>query len=542
MAYLFKMKHLYILFIFTPIFVCSQPWHHDYAFPAWTYHLPSSIVVDYDKGFILSAVVYNFTPNFEQRNLNYKIDDNGNVIYEFTLGTGPDQNSYFEFPSLSSQGELIMAGGTFQPSVGENPMIVLLDSCRQKVWCTSLLNNITGPDFFIEGFMLADKSIIALSLQNDIDSFKPLFLHKFSSEGQPIWRKEIASMTNHPLIWNPMPSKLLLLSDGGYLVTGECYWPNPNDPYGAKYLRMFMVKADSSGNEEWLYVHGINDYVYSSAHTSVEYNGNIYTDGRLFSSGVGYPTPHFFKTSLNGTHLFDTSIVFPDYNNRRLKNSSILSQNVNGYFFSALKMYPFDEYSNDARPAMAKIDTMGTVQEFFMYDTVPPLKFIGLPFPTKDDKIIVAGGKLTSNPDITDVFASRLTTDTLTLDSIAWTSYSYDSLCPEIESHTISLDNCLIVVSNDDFKPPIKQYSLKMTPAPVPAVNNLQILYENTLLFRNITVRCYNIMGDELTAFNVNSGITESNLNVEEWPQGMYFAVAYSDNVKIGCCKIIVTK
>jgi hypothetical protein len=349
-------------------------------------------------------------------------------------------------------------------------------------------------------------------------------------------------MANHPLIWNPIPSKLLLLSDGGYLVTGECYWPNPGGPIGGGYLRMFIVKADLNGNEEWLYVHGVNDYVYSSAHTSVEYNGNIYTDGRLFSSGVGYPTPYFFKTSLSGTHLFDTSIVFPDYNNRRLKNSSILSQNVNGYFFPALKMYPFDENSNDARPAMAKIDTMGTVHEFFMYDTVPPLKFIGLPFPTKDDKIIVAGAKFTSNPGITDVFASRLTTDTLTLDSIAWTSYSYDSLCPEIESHTVPLDNCLIVVKNNDYQPPVRHFGMKMTPIPTPASNNLKIVYDNTLLYRNITIRCFNSLGYEMTYFEVNSGINESKINIENWPEGLYIAVAYSGNNKIGSCKILVIR
>ncbi|MGE5316942.1 MAG: T9SS type A sorting domain-containing protein, partial [Chloroflexota bacterium] len=235
-------------------------------------------------------------------------------------------------------------------------------------------------------------------------------------------------------------------------------------------------------------------------------------------------------------------IIYPDYNNRRLKNISILSKNVNSYFFPALQMYPFDPFSEDSRPAIAKIDTMGVVHDFFMYDTVPPLYFIGLPYPTRDNKIIVAGAKFTNNPEITDVFGSRLTTETLKLDSINWSTYTYDSLCPEIQSHTIPLDNCLVVVNTSDFQPPVRHFELHMSPIPTPANKGLKIIYDNTLLFRNITIRVFNILGNEVTSFRVNSGINESSINTENWNAGMYVAVAYSGSEKIGHCKIIIKK
>lgn len=534
-------KSIFILALLIPIILNAQPWYKEYLVPGWTYHEASNMIEDYDQGYILSIDVCNTSPSYDQRNLNYKIDENGDLIYEFIIGTGSNQGSYFEFPALTYNGELIMAGASWDQISGEDPMILLLDSCRNKVWCTSLINNLDYPDFFNDAVILPDKSIVALSSQNDVDMTKAVHLHKFSPDGQPVWRKEIASRTQHPQIWNPFVYKLLLLSDGGYLVTGECYWPNPGDPPNGGWIRMFIVKADAEGNEEWFYVHGIDDYVYSFGLTSQEYNGSIFTDGATFDVQTGLYSPHIFKTSSNGNLLFDTEIVV-EFNNRVTRNQCLLSKNVNGYFLTSLNMYPFDVNSYDSRPAIAKIDTLGIVHDFFMFDTVPALKYIGIPVITRDNKIITPGAKATGSSYITDVFASRLTTDTLTLDSIAWTSYSYDSLCPEIESHTVSLDNCLIVVKNNDYQPPVRHFGMKMTPIPTPASNNLKIVYDNTLLYRNITIRCFNSLGYEMTYFEVNSGINESKITIENWPEGLYIAVAYSGNNKIGSCKILVIR
>ncbi len=533
-------KSIFILFLLIPIFLKAQPWYKEFLVPGWTYHEACSMLEDYDKGYILSLAVWNTSP-LNHHNLNYKIDDNGNLIYEIILGAGNTENSLFEFPSLSPQGELVMAGSTLQPSVGENPMIVLLDSCRQKVWCTSLINNLDYPDFFNDAVMLPDKSIVALSSQNDVDMTKAVHLHKFSPDGQPVWRKEIVSRTLHPQIWNPWVYKLLLLSDGGYLVTGECYWPNPGDPPNGGWIRMFIVKADAEGNEVWFYVHGVDDYVYSFGRTSQEYNGAIYTDGATFDVQTGVYYPHIFKISSNGNPLFDTEIAV-EYNNRVTRNKCLISKNYNGYFFTTLNMYPFDLNSYDSSPAMAKIDTMGVVHDFFMFDTVPPRKYIGLPVITRDNKIITPGAKATGSSYITDVFASRFSINPITFDTINWSAFSYDSLCPEIESHTVSLDNCLIVVKNNDYQPPVRHFGMKMTPIPTPASNNLKIVYDNTLLYRNITIRFFNSFGYEMTYFEVNSGINESKINIENWPEGLYIAVAYSGNNKIGSCKILVIR
>ena len=129
----------------------------------------------------------------------------------------------------------------------------------------------------------------------------------------------------------------------------------------------------------------------------------------------------------------------------------------------------------------------------------------------------------------------------LELDSIPWSNLNYDTLCPEpIVSHVIPLDDCLIVVNNEDYKPPVKLMELKITPAPVPANSTLRLMYDNTLRYRNITVKCYNSMGKEITAFKVNSGVNETMLDVANWSPGLYLAVAFSGSQVVGRCKFIV--
>jgi hypothetical protein len=189
---------------------------------------------------------------------------------------------------------------------------------------------------------------------------------------------------------------------------------------------------------------------------------------------------------------------------------------------------------------MIKIDTLGNVLDLFITETQPPLYWAGLPSLTLDGKIIVAGACAGTNPDYDDVYAMRLLPE-LELDSIPWSNLNYDTLCPEpIVSHVISLDDCLIVVSNEDYKPPVKQTELKITPAPVPANSTLRLLYENTLRYRNINVKCYNSIGKEITAFTINSGVNETTLDVVNWSPGLYMVVAFSGSKAVGRCKFIV--
>ena len=531
------MKSLLIFIMLNPFILIGQPWLMFYSFP-YEYHNSDGIITDYDQGYLLNIIVADFYPLYNAHTLLQKINDNGELLYEIQMGNEYTENTRFFSISTDLNRSIILAGANMGTDYNEDPIIVKLDSCREKEWCTRLANNLFEPDFFIDATIIDDGSIVALSIQNDPENMNSFHLHKFNSEGQPVWRKELASPNIHPDIWDPDAYNLLALDDGGFLITGTCYWPNPEGG-SAKYIRMFLVKAGADGTEEWLYVHGVDDYIYSMAVTSVIHNNIIFTGGAWYNPQNTYPTPQLFVNDLGGNHVFDQPVIIPDTNGRRSEGYLLLTNNMNSCFWGSAKMYVPGSYSN-TRPVMIKIDTIGNVLDKFITETQPPQYWAGLPSLTHDGKIIVAGACAGTNPDYDDIYAMRLLPE-LELDSIPWSNLNYDTLCPEpIVSHVISLDDCLIVVNNEDYSPPVKQTELKITPAPVPANATLRLIYDNTLRYRNITVKCYNSIGKEVTSFCVNSGVNETTLDVVNWSPGLYMAVAFSGSQAVGRCKFIV--
>lgn len=512
----------------------AQPWLKYYQ--PWTQNTPGSVKCDYDMGYLLSIVGVNFSP-FNQHQVIQKIDDNGDLNYQLILGNGLIEGCRADLFTLDTLGNQLYAGSVWSQNLYEDPVLLKLDSCKNKVWCTRLNNN-PSTDFFWDDVVTEDGYIVALSIQNDEQNMDAFHIHKFTHDGRQIWRKELASTQQHPGIWDPDPYKLLLLPDGGFIVTGYCYWPNPGDTTGHYYLRSMLVKADSAGNEEWFYVHGINDYIYSSSIVSAYYNGSIYTVGEGYNDNLPYSTPHFFKHDLNGTLLYDTRIYVDDYYNRTAKRPGLISENVDDHFYVRLSMYEHNNSTTNERPAMVKVDTFGVVQEFFMPDPSLSLNASGLPEITHDNKVLAPGVIYATSGN--DTYMMRLLTDPLRFDSIPWSNFTYDSLCEEpIMNHTISLDSCLIVVSNDDFNPPVFRTLLEMLPYPVPAQSELIIRHSNSLQFRNISIKFYNTLGILVETKKVNSGTDSSKIDVSRWPSGMYVAIATSGDKMIGNCKLI---
>ncbi|HLN52857.1 MAG TPA: hypothetical protein VK212_04060, partial [Lentimicrobium sp.] len=263
------MRKSFIILMFISLQSNAQPWLKYYQ--PWTQNSPGSVNCDYDNGYLLSIIAVNYSP-FNQHQIIQKIDDNGNLNYHLVLGEGLGEGSRFDLFNLNSNKEIILPGAIWDQGLTSDPVLLKLDSCKNKLWCTRLNNN-PSTDFMWDAVETSEDYIIAVSIQNDEQNMDAFHIHKFTPDGRQIWRKELASVQQHPDIWSPEPVKLLLMPDGGFLVTGYTWWPNPGDTTGYYYIRSMLVKADSAGNEEWLYVHGIDDYFYSSSSVSVYYDG-----------------------------------------------------------------------------------------------------------------------------------------------------------------------------------------------------------------------------------------------------------------------------
>ncbi|HLN52856.1 MAG TPA: hypothetical protein VK212_04055, partial [Lentimicrobium sp.] len=492
------MRKSFIILMFISLQSFAQPWLKYYQ--PWTQNTPGSVKCDYDNGYLFSIVGVNYSP-FNQHQIIQKIDDNGDLKYHFILGNGLNEGCRTDLFTLDTLANQFYAGSIWSQSLYEDPILLKLDSCKNKVWCTRLNNN-PSTDFFWDVVVTQEGNIIALSIQNDEQNMDAFHIHKFTPDGRQIWRKELASVQQHPGIWDPDPVKLLLMPDGGVLVTGICYWPNPGDSTGWYYIRSMLVKADSAGNEEWFYAHGIDDYVYSLSLVSSYYNGSIYTDGAGYPENLSYSTPHFFKHDMNGNLLYDTRIFIPDSYDRTAKGNSLMSCQLNNHFYAGVVMFE-NNSTSDERPALVEVDTFGVVQDFFMPDLSLSLNGSGLPEITNDSKVLVPGVIYATSGN--DTYMMRLLIDSLRFDSIPWSNFNYDSLCEEpIINHTISLDSCLIVVSNDDYKPPVRSTSLELIPYPVPVENQLVIKHSNSLQFRDITLMFYNTLGNLIETLKVN--------------------------------------
>ncbi|MFA6951026.1 MAG: hypothetical protein WCQ70_10095, partial [Lentimicrobiaceae bacterium] len=65
-------------------------------------------------------------------------------------------------------------------------------------------------------------------------------------------------------------------------------------------------------------------------------------------------------------------------------------------------------------------------------------------------------------------------------------------------------------------------------------------MLKNTEHHRNIRVVCYDIFDREMGSVPVNAGTDEAEMNVSSWASGMYVAVVYAGNKRVGSARFIV--
>lgn len=533
------MKKIFLILIcLFSINLYSQPWIHDYG-TNWLYRSSAYLINDYDKGYLLTANVANTINN--QHCILYKIDDNGIIQYEKLIGADYFEQGRFDIPCPTDDGGLALVGGTWDGALNVNPSILRLDDCKNKIWCTTLNNNPIEQDFFWDAVETTDKSIIAVSIQNDPDFINyPLHLHKFSPSGDQVWKKRILSKDQHPFIDSPDPWDLDLLYDGSMILSGLCYWPDPGSTQ-ITYIRMFVAKFDSEGNEIWLYVHGINEFQYSLGGLSVVDGENIYIDGAYFPN-YGIMLPNLFKVKMDGSLLGSYPLNIPPVNDRYSEGAFLISEIHDGnHFLGSTIMYP--QQQDFGYSAFIKIDTSGNLLDFFMPNDTLNLRIPGIPVITKSNNLIVNSSNTGESISHYGAFALRLLTDSLRFDTIPYSNFEYDSLCNQsILTSTITLDSCRILVNNENYIAPLANTKLIITPSPIPANEKLMIKFQNTLQFNDIKIIIYNSSGQQFLENTINRGIDELKLDILDWPAGIYLIVAYSNSIKIGNCKFVIVK
>ena len=81
--------------------------------------------------------------------------------------------------------------------------------------------------------------------------------------------------------------------------------------------------------------------------------------------------------------------------------------------------------------------------------------------------------------------------------------------------------------------------TLIATPNPV-YNESVTFSLSSAIQFDNLELKCFDIYGTEVSSKKINKSRTESNIDVSNWPAGIYLAVVYTGDIVSGQCKFII--
>lgn len=494
------------------------------------------IMETYDKGYIICGGYNDFA-------WLIKTDINGNILWEKILEC--DGINYLNAIHQTMDGGILVCGAKKYSSSNTMPYLVKLNACGEKLWCKSFYTPEELP--WAQDIKETNNGDIIM-LVNQYGNFpeETMHLFKLNAEGDVLWKKPYCSGYVHTEAAIPKGRSLNITSQNDYLINGYVYWEDPWNPGGPKGLRPLFAIVDSIGNEKWVLPFGLNDTLIGQANNAIEISGDLLI-------GVGRYAD--IETGIDRKGL----VMMFDINGNALDYNIIDFNQINedfdvGLFWDILPIdsvyilasyFGNQQWSNTAPPGEIIFDTADffTSSTFLNYN-----HYVGNREPY--NVRLTNASKLLSNsvfdqPSNWDIALSKLNLD-MEYDTAYPGNYTYDSLCTtpgQPQSGFIYLDDCEII-TGIDIPSPEEYYAhmqtIHLTVYPNPSSDRVNFAMENTEHHQNITLKCYNILGNQIFETPVTTGQKETVTLVSNWPQGMYVAVVYRDGLPVGQCKFVV--
>jgi len=489
------------------------------------------VIETYDKGYIVLGGYNN------EWSWIIKTDINGNVLWDKVIDCD-GKNKFFEIDQTDDGGFIIAGRASLFENITD-PVVVKINACGEKEWCKVFRT----PDHldFAYGIIAQDYgSSVVLTLYNSYIPGENIHLHKLDTEGNILWKKEYAKVEDYPDIHSPTAYELIKTNDNGFMLTGFCYWPDPNNP-NLLGLRPLYIKVNSQGKEEWLLPFGINDYIYGEATNIAELANNRYigfADRRndpepitpllifINSDGIVSSYSEFINDSLFNNYVdayFDGGIFIND------KILAILSHN--------------HVYSTTGLFGAVVIDTLLNLYQAREIDTaLSPFTLLK----SQDLKFLTSANSNEFQPySSTDIMMFKLN-EQLNYDTVYPGNFTYDSLCttPGLpQSGFIYLDDCDIITSYDEILSPEEYYAFVATipinAYPNPAETEITLAFQNTDHHTNMVLECYNIYGQKVHNEKIWKGQQETRIDLRGWASALYFTVVKSDGKVAGTGRFV---
>lgn len=483
----------------------------------------------YDKGYLLGAW---YGEDTQPKPILIKTDINGYHLWERILDT--TENASISTMVEDYYGGVVIAGGVNGLN-NRIPWVIKLNSCFEIEWCKKFEWDISSYAYDIEIDQNGD--IVVLTRYYGDSPGERINLIKLSPDGELIWKKNYATIEEHPWIWNAQGNQLIISEGNSYYITGQAWWPNNNDPNQGSGLRPFFVKVSENGYEEWIMPFGIYNQLYGYASRSYQ------IDDTLFLS-VAYNLPgpsvdqiqvilvwyniygeviHFTTEPLLEGLFYDVSIY-----------DAVLQNDGNLW---GIMQYNYYENEDESHRGYIKIDTALNVLDFIEDDRWGGRHSL---FQTYNDKFITVAAKQEDAPGfIYDVYISKRNED-YSFDTVYsnWPG-SFDSLCPHaIESGYLPYECETIIVGTNEIEERAKQ-ELKIKITPNPAKNMVNLSFENNT-YKKLHLQIFNINGEEVFNRKLHSYPQDTEIDISNLAKGVYLVAVRSKDSIVGREKLII--
>jgi len=459
-----------------------------------------------------------------------KTDINGNKLWEKKIGAGSYSIVFWNIAQTSDGGYILTGGFNKYDINNQDPVLIKLNACGELDWC-SVIHTQGRYDFATRCKQTSEGEYVMLTMYSDPHYIVNLF--KFDWNGNLLWKRNYRPDS---LIFDEEPWDVRVDPDG-YLISGKCYYPDPNNP-NIGWERPYFIKTDTSGNLTWWLVYGsISGYHgYSWDAIQKSSTGNYYS----FVVHSNYcDTPGFVKVLSDGTQSY---------------NHDLLNGLCPGGYWGSLNFVDDTTLITHAYSTVASQN----IHKWLLLDTLGNLKL------SKDYPSWIDGTAHTANArdrkfisvaQVNDywLYLYKLNAD-LNYDSIYTHQYVYDSLCSGgVISDTIDPD-CDLIVGIDEYSSRSEASQLKVYPNP--ATSSVTIEFPNYLqlvdkkLGMTTVSNFYQWDATMLEVFDQQGKMIYSRqipknqlilqVDVSDWVRGMYYFKLQFKNRDVSGRKLIL--
>lgn len=220
-------------------------------------------IITSDDNYLLGGYTYSF--DLGQGDMYViKIDASGNELWKKTFGSSNSSEVCYSV-SETSDGGFVLGGSNLD--------IIRIDTSGNEVWNKRFDNINTSGDFYSVkensdgSFMATGWGYINNNVKRDI------ILLKIDASGNELWHKFFGGSNDDFVLSG------ILTTDGGYLLGGYTF------SSGAGAADGYLIKTDSSGNEEWSQTYGESDDETIQSVIESSDGGYIFTGSKRPPSG-----------------------------------------------------------------------------------------------------------------------------------------------------------------------------------------------------------------------------------------------------------------